>query len=63
MASSAIGPGVSVCMSPVRSLSGGFNILGLMNTSPIAFQSQMIWGLVYQVKVLKVGVPDVLSFV
>ena len=31
----------------------------LVSISPIGFQSQMFWGLIYQVPVFKVGVPDV----
>lgn len=30
-----------------------------MGVSPVGFESSVLWGLVSQVQVLKVGVPDV----
>ena len=34
------------------------SLVGLVGVSPVGFQSCMFWGLVSQVQVLKVGVPD-----
>lgn len=54
---SALGPGAdqSQHLSP---FSDHYSLVGLMNTSKSGFQSQMFWGLISQVKFLKVGVHD-----
>lgn len=36
-----------------------YSLVGLMNTSPIFFQSRMFWGHIPQMEVLEVGAPDV----
>ena len=56
-----LGPGVSESVHmPFKSCSSiHHSSVGLMGTSPIGLQSQMFLGLVSQLLVLKVGVPDV----
>ena len=48
------GAGESKCF-----FSGCLRPVGLVEASAFGFQSWMFWGLVSQVQILKVGVPDV----
>ena len=40
-------------------ISGSYSTLCLLDISPISFQSQVFWGLISLVQVLRVGAPDV----
>ena len=48
-----------MCESLQNCFSDCYFLVGLMGTSPIGFQSYMFEGLIFQVQVLKVGVPEV----